>query len=63
MLVRFDCPSCGRSHSFDSPETTVHLTCGTTGVPLRLRVTSSGEVKASIVREGQAVASEDEADE
>ncbi|GIK16810.1 MAG: hypothetical protein BroJett003_17740 [Planctomycetota bacterium] len=49
MLVRFDCPACDRSHSFDMPETTVYMTCGGTGATLRLRLTSGGDVRAAVV--------------
>jgi hypothetical protein len=49
MLVRFDCPACGRSHSFDMPETTIHMTCSRTHKTLQLRLTKGGDVKAAIV--------------
>ena len=51
MLVRFDCPSCGCSHSFDMPETTIHMTCSRTHEVLELRLTKGGDVRAAIVRE------------
>jgi len=51
MLVRFDCPACGRSHSFDMPETTIHMTCSQTHKALALRLTKGGDVKASVVDE------------
>lgn len=51
MLVRFDCPACGGSHSFDMPETTIHMTCARTHKTLELRLTKGGDVKASIVEE------------
>jgi len=57
MLVRFDCPACGISHSFDMPETTIHMTCSRTHKTLRLRVTKGGDCKAEIVN-GQATATE-----
>lgn len=53
MLVRFDCPACDRSHSFDMPETTVHMTCSTTREVLELRLTKGGDVKTSIVCNGE----------
>ena len=49
MLVRFDCPACKRSHSFDMPATTIHMTCSTTHEALELRVTKGGDVKVAIV--------------
>ena len=49
MLVRFDCPACGGSHSFDMPETTIHMTCSRTRKPLELRVTKGGDVRSAIV--------------
>lgn len=49
MLVRFDCPACKRSHSFDMPTTTIHMTCSTTHEALELRLTKGGDVKATIV--------------
>ena len=51
MLVRFDCPACGGSHSFDMPETTVHMTCSRTAKVLSLRLTAGGDVRSSIVDE------------
>lgn len=54
MLIRFDCPACGGSHSFDMPETTIHMTCSTTHKTLKLRVTPGGDVRSSIVGEDGA---------
>ena len=51
MLIRFDCPSCGKSHSFDMPETTIHMTCSTTHETIQLRLTAGGDVRSSIVDE------------
>lgn len=51
MLVRFDCPACKCSHSFDMPETTIHMTCAASGKHLELRLGAGGEVKAKIVGE------------
>ncbi len=54
MLVRFDCPACGGSHSFDMPETTIHMTCSRTHKALELRLTKGGDVKSKVVdEEGQ----------
>ncbi len=52
MLVRFDCPACGGSHSFDMPETTIHMTCSRTHKTLELRLTKGGDVKTAIVDDG-----------
>jgi len=52
MMVRFDCPACGKSHSFDMPETTIHMTCSRTHKAMRLKVTKGGDVRAAIVGEG-----------
>ncbi len=49
MLVRFDCPACDQSHSFDMPETTIHMTCSRTHKALKLRLTKGGDVRAAIV--------------
>jgi len=49
MLIRFDCPACGGSHSFDMPETTIHMTCSRTHKVIPLRVTKGGDVRSSIV--------------
>ena len=49
MLIRFDCPACRQSHSFDMPETTIHMTCSRTHKTIRLRVTKGGDVKSQIV--------------
>lgn len=51
MLVRFDCPACGISHSFDMPETTIHMTCSTTHKVLEVRLTKGGDPKARIVND------------
>jgi len=51
MLVRFDCPACEQSHSFDMPETTVHMTCSRTHKTMELRLTKGGDVKIQIVDE------------
>ena len=51
MLVRFDCPACGGSHSFDMPQTTIHMTCSRTHEVLELRLTAGGDVRAGIVSE------------
>lgn len=49
MLIRFDCPACKQSHSFDMPETTIHMTCSRTHKVIQLRVTKGGDVKSAIV--------------
>lgn len=49
MLVRFDCPACKGSHSFDMPETTIHMTCSVTGEVIELRLTAGGDVKAAVL--------------
>ena len=49
MLVRFDCPACGKSHSFDMPETVIHMTCGRTHKAMLLKLTKGGDVRATIV--------------
>ncbi len=56
MLVRFDCPACGGSHSFDMPETTIHMTCSRTHKTLQLRLTKGGDVRSSIVGDQEQVA-------
>lgn len=49
MLVRFDCPACKGSHSFDMPETEIHMTCSRTRRVMKLRLTKGGDVKTEIV--------------
>ena len=49
MLVRFTCPACETTHSFDMPETTIHMTCGLTGTPVQLRLTAGGDVKSALL--------------
>ena len=49
MLIRFDCPACKQSHSFDMPETTIHMTCSRTHKVLEIRVTKGGDVKSRVV--------------
>jgi len=56
MLVRFDCPACRASHSFDMPETTIHMTCSRTHKTLELRLTKGGDVKANVIGDGPAQA-------
>ncbi len=53
MLVRFDCPACHGSHSFDMPETTIHRTCSKAHEVLELRLTKGGDVKSAIVQNPQ----------
>lgn len=52
MLVRFDCPACNGSHSFDMPETTIHMTCSRTHKTIQLRLTKGGDVKSNIIEDG-----------
>ncbi len=54
MLVRFECPACGTHHSFDMPETTIHMTCARTHKTLELRLTAGGDVKAAVVEDEEA---------
>lgn len=51
MLVRFDCPACHGSHSFDMPETTISMTCSRTHKVLELRLTQGGDVRSKILDE------------
>lgn len=51
MLIRFDCPACQGSHSFDMPETTIHMTCSRTHKVIQLRLTAGGDVKSRIVED------------
>ena len=62
MLVRFDCPACGGSHSFDMPETTIHMTCSRTHKAIQLRLTKGGDVKSAVVGAGgeQAMSAADD---
>lgn len=63
MMVRFDCPACGASHSFDMPETTIHMTCSRTHKAMRLKVTKGGDVRAAIVGDGGAAVDGEGGDE
>lgn len=49
MQVRFTCPACKKSHVLDMPETTVHMTCSSTGAHLKLRLGAGGEVKPTLL--------------
>jgi GDP-D-mannose dehydratase len=49
MLVRFDCPACHTSHSFDMPETTISMTCSRTHKVLEVRLTQGGDVRTRIL--------------
>ncbi len=62
MLIRFDCPACGGSHSFDMPEMTIHMTCSRAHKTVAIRVTPGGDVRASVVND-DGVAVGDEAEE
>jgi len=61
MLVRFDCPACKQSHSFDMPETTIHMTCSRTHKVIQLRLTQGGDVRSSVVN--GSVQSDEKTDE
>ena len=54
MLIRFDCPACNQSHSFDMPETTIHMTCSRTHKVLEIRVTKGGDVKSRILENDES---------
>lgn len=60
MLVRFDCPACQQSHSFDMPETVIHMTCSRTHKVMQLKLTKGGDVRATILN-GAAAKTEDAA--
>lgn len=49
MQVRFECPACHGTHVFDMPETTIHMTCASTGQTLELRLTAGGDVRTAVV--------------
>lgn len=51
MLVRFDCPACNQSHSFDMPETIVFMTCSRTHKTIRCRLTAGGDIRAAVIDE------------
>ncbi len=63
MLVRFDCPACHGSHSFDMPETTIAMTCSRTHKVLELRLTQGGDVRTKILDDVGGVESDDSAEE
>ncbi len=62
MLVRFDCPACQTSHSFDMPETTIHMTCSRTHKVLELRLTGGGDVKSRVLDGGNGSEGDAESD-
>lgn len=63
MLVRFDCPACHGSHSFDMPETTISMTCSRTHKVLELRLTQGGDVRSRILDDSESESSAESADE
>lgn len=63
MLVRFDCPACHTSHSFDMPETTIAMTCSRTHKVLELRLTQGGDVRSRILDDTNETGGTDEAEE
>ena len=58
MLIRFTCPACNGSHSFDMPETTIHMTCSRTHKVIQLRLTQGGDVRSSVVNGSEKTAEE-----
>jgi len=60
MLIRFDCPACGGSHSFDMPETTIHMTCSRTHKIIQLRLTKGGDVRSSVVDGNEPASGKDD---
>lgn len=63
MLVRFDCPACRGSHSFDMPETTIAMTCSRTHKVLELRLTQGGDVRTRILDGSEESPAGDSSDE
>lgn len=63
MLVRFDCPACHSSHSFDMPETTIAMTCSRSHKVLELRLTQGGDVRSRILDDTNETPGSDEAEE
>lgn len=63
MLVRFDCPACHQSHSFDMPETTISMTCSRTHKVLELRLTQGGDVRTRILDGAQSTGAAESAEE
>ena len=63
MLVRFDCPACKGSHSFDMPETTIAMTCSRTHKVLELRLTQGGDVRSKILDGAQETGTEESDEE
>ena len=63
MLVRFDCPACHGSHSFNMPETTISMTCSRTHKVLELRLTQGGDVRTRILDGAEERGSNDSAEE
>jgi hypothetical protein len=63
MLVRFDCPACHLSHSFDMPETTISMTCSRTHKVLELRLTQGGDVRSRILDGSEGESAGESADE
>jgi len=51
MWIRFLCPACKQTHQFDMPETTIHMTCATTGKTIEIRVTGGGDVKSKVIEQ------------
>ncbi len=63
MLVRFDCPACHGSHSFDMPETTIAMTCSRTHQVLELRLTQGGDIRSRILDGSEGAEPDDAKDE
>lgn len=59
MQVRIDCPACGGVHVFDMPEGTIFMTCSRTGRAVQVRLTGTGDPKATLVEQEETA----EADE
>lgn len=51
MIVRFQCPSCEKTHTFDMPETEIHMTCSVCHKAIKIYVTKGGDPRASVAGE------------
>jgi len=49
MQTRFFCPACRTHHVLDMPETTIHMTCATTGRHLQLDLGVGGEPRVTLL--------------
>lgn len=60
MQVRIDCPACGGVHVFDMPEGVIYMTCARTGLSVKVKLTGTGDPKATLEEQEAGSEAEEE---